>query len=73
MAQFDPLLSKRVGSELDIILGFRELFGIRRLGMDVRMGWFFPGAAFIQNDGDDENPVLRKADKGFTFVAKFWW
>ncbi len=73
MAQFDPLLSKRVGSELDIILGFRELFGIRRLGMDVTMGWFFPGAAFIRNDGDDENPVLRKADKGFTFVAKFWW
>ncbi|MGH8695001.1 MAG: alginate export family protein [Burkholderiales bacterium] len=73
MAQFDPLLSKRVGSELDLILGVRELFGIRRLGLDVRMGWFFPGAAFIRNDGDDENPVLRKADKGFTFVTKIWW
>jgi alginate production protein len=51
----------------------RQVFGLRRFGIDLRLGWFFPGKAFIRNDGDDENPILRKADKGFTFVAKFWW
>jgi alginate production protein len=73
MAQFDPLLSKNVGSALDLVLGFRQLFGLRRLGVDVRVGWFFPGPAYVRNDGTDENPILRGADKGFTVVAKFWW
>ena len=73
MAQYDPRLSKDVGQEFDLILGFRHLFGIRRLGVDLRFGWFLPGNAFIRNDGDDEDPILRKADRGFTFVAKLWW
>jgi alginate production protein len=41
--------------------------------MDVRVGWFFPGKAFLRNDGDDQNPIIRGADEGFTIVTKFWW
>jgi alginate production protein len=73
MSQFDPLLSKEIGKGLDLVIGLRQVFGLRRFGIDLRFGWFFPGKAFIRNDGDDENPVLRNADNGFTFVAKFWW
>jgi alginate production protein len=56
-------LSRDVGSGLDIVIGMRNLFGVKRLGMDLRGGWFFPGAAF-KPDGPD---------KGFSVVSKFWW
>jgi alginate production protein len=72
MSQVDPP-SATMGTALDVILGFRQLFGIRRLGVDLRMGWFFPGKAFRRNDGTDERPIIRNADHGFTVVAKFWW
>jgi hypothetical protein len=42
--------------------------------VDLRAGLFFPGKAF-RNDitTDPDNPVFRRADKGFSFLAKFWW
>jgi alginate production protein len=66
-------LSRDVGSAFDVVLGFRNLFGVRRLGLDLRAGWFFPGEAFLRNDGDEDNPIIRKPDDGFKFEAKFWW
>jgi alginate production protein len=68
-----PVRSRDVGQGLDVIVGMRQLFGIRRLGLDLRFGWFFPGAAFRRNDGTEENPQLRNADKSIAFIAKFWW
>lgn len=66
--------SKDVGQAFDIVLGFRNLFGVRRLGLDLRMGWFFPGKA-LRNDitTDPDNPAFRRADKGISVLAKFWW
>ena len=73
----DPLRqSNDVGQEIDVIVGFRNLFGLRRFGFEARAGWFFPGRAF-RNDvsGDPFNPsgVYQKADKGFSLLAVFIW
>lgn len=73
MNQVDTHLSKDVGSAIDIILGLRNLFGVRRFGLDFRAGWFFPGAAFFRNDGDDIDPDIRGASDGFSIIAKFWY
>ncbi|WP_322066767.1 alginate export family protein [Burkholderia ubonensis] len=73
MNQVDTHLSKDVGDELDVVLGLRGLFGIRRLGLDLRFGWFFPGRAFLRNEGTEESPRIRRADKGIFALAKFWW
>ena len=62
--------SKDIGSAFDIVVGFRSLFGIRRLGMDLRTGWFFPGDAF-RNERPDGS--FRKADKAISLVTKIWW
>ncbi len=43
--------SKDIGDELDIILGFRDLFGVRGLGLEMRAGIFFPGDAFLRDNG----------------------
>jgi alginate production protein len=69
--QDDTRLSKRVGSEIDVILGFRNLFGLKRLGFEVRAGWFFPGDAYRVEEGDPNNPTFRKADKGVSVLAVF--
>ncbi len=46
----DPAVqSKDVGREIDVIVGFRNLFGVRRLGFEIRAGVFFPGDAFRNN------------------------
>jgi alginate production protein len=66
-------VSKDIGKEVDIVLGFRQLFGIRRLGLDLRMGVLFPGKAFLRNDGNARNPILRNGDKSYALVAKFWY
>lgn len=71
--QIDTRMSKDLGQGLDIVLGVRRLFGLRRLGVDLRTGWFFPGKAFLQNDGTDENPIIHKARTGFAVVTKIWW
>ena len=69
MNQGDTPLSKDVGSEFDVIVGIRNLFGLRRLGFEVRAGWFFPGSAFLRNDGDETNPIIRKPDKAVSILA----
>lgn len=71
--QDDTQLSKDVGSEFDIILGFRNLFGLRRFGFELRAGWFFPGKAFQIEGGDPANPTFRRADKGVNILAVFIW
>lgn len=73
MNQVETRLSKDVGSALDLVLAFRNVFGVRRLGVDLRLGWFFPGDAFLRNDGDENKLDLRRADKGFSVFAKFWF
>ena len=45
MNQDDTRLDKNAGRALDIVLGFRNVLGVRRLGLDVRAGLFFPGNA----------------------------
>jgi alginate production protein len=65
--------SRDVGKGIDLVIGLRNLFGVRRLGLDLRGGWFFPGDAFRRNVGDDENPRVAKADRSISVLAKFWW
>jgi hypothetical protein len=73
MNQVEMYRSKRVGQEFDVVVGLRSIFGVRRLGMDLRFGWFFPGKAFLTNIGDEDNPLLHRADTGVAAVAKIWW
>lgn len=63
--------STDVGQALDLVIGFRGLFDIRRLGLDLRAGVFLPGQAFRTPDGSLANPVARRADRGAAIVAKF--
>ena len=65
--------SRDVGKALDVVLGLRNMFGIRRLGVDLRMGWFQPGAAFLRNDGTRRNPNLQTPDHAVAVVAKFFF
>jgi alginate production protein len=73
MNQDDLNQRKVMGSAFDIVLGFRNLFGMRRLGLDVRVGWFFPGVGFRNEEGDPDNPVFRHADNGNSVVVKIWY
>jgi hypothetical protein len=41
--------------------------------VDLRAGWFKPADAFLRNEGDEENPLIRKAHRGFALVAKIWY
>jgi alginate production protein len=59
-----------VGREVDLIIGFRNVFGIQRLGIDVRAGLFFPGTAFVNDLGGDN---FTRADLGSSVIVKFWW
>ena len=69
--QDDTQLSKRVGSAIDLIIGFRNLFGIRRFGFEVRAGVFFPDDAYRIEEGDPNNPTFRKGDKAISVLAVF--
>ena len=73
MNQDDTQLSKDVGREFDVVIGIRNVLGIRRLGVDLRMGWFYPGKAFRIEGGDPDTPTFRGANKGINFIAKFWY
>jgi alginate production protein len=70
MNQDDTQLSKDIGNEIDLIVGFRNMFGFRRLGFEVRAGWFFPGKAY-QNDitTNPDAPTFRRADKAVSILA----
>ncbi len=70
MNQDDTQLSKDIGSAFDVVIGVRNLFGTRRLGMDIRAGWFFPGKAHRFDGGDGR---FEDADRGISAIAKFWW
>lgn len=71
--------SKHVGDALDVVFGFRNLFGIRRLGLDLRAGLFFPGDAYrnefisLHPSTRRETSMYRRADKGISVIAKFWY
>jgi alginate production protein len=73
MNQVEGQRSKSVGSGVDVVVGLRNLFGVRRLGMDVRAGWFFPGKAFLTDDSTDTNTVFRDADRGVSVSFKLWY
>jgi len=62
--------SKDVGNAFDIVIGFRNVFGLRRLGVDLRGGWFFPGKAFRVEQADGQ---FRNPDRAAAVVTKFWW
>ncbi len=62
--------SRDVGQELDLVVGFRGMFGVKRLGLDLRAGKFFPGKAFRVGDGSGGS---RGANPGISVVAKFRW
>ena len=63
MNQVATTKDKDVGNELDLIVGFRNLFGVRGLGTDVKAGLFFPGNAF-------DNPgTTRRANKGLIITT----
>lgn len=68
MNQDASRLSKNVGDALDIVFGMRNLFGVQRLGVDLKTGWFFPGKAFRIDRGGG---IFRDADAGFSLEAKF--
>lgn len=68
--QVESRLSKDVGSALDIILGFRNLFGVRGLGVDLRAGLFFPGDAFLRDGGGG---VFHDADKGISILVAIFY
>jgi len=72
MNQVQDQEGRDVGKALDVVLGLRHVFGIRRLGVDLRAGFFNPGAAFRRNLGSDENPELREADRAFAVVMKLF-
>lgn len=71
MNQDDTRLSRNVGKAVDIVFGFRNLFGVRRLGLDVRAGLFFPGTAF--RNEDPATGTFHKANKSISFLAKIWF
>lgn len=57
--------SQDIGRELDIVIGMRRAFGIRRLGFDLRLGWFYPGDAYRRDD--------RQNERGISVMSKIWW
>jgi alginate production protein len=70
MNQNPNSLSRELGDEFDIVLGMRNLFGVRRLGLDIRAGFFFPGPAFQVDLGND---VYRDADTAFATNVKIYY
>jgi alginate production protein len=55
------------------VVGIRNLFGVRRLGLDLRAGWYFPGKAYRIQEGDPDNPTFRPANQGIGAIAKIWY
>jgi alginate production protein len=71
-AQMNRITARRtldVGRELDIIIGLRRLFDTK-LAIDVRVGVFFPGSAYLRRDGPNQaNPRPAEPDKGLKVFA----
>jgi alginate production protein len=70
--QIDGVFSKDMGHGLDVVVGFRRLFGLR-LGLDLRAGVYFPGDAYRTEENVAGRPVIRHGDNAYAFVAKIWW
>jgi alginate production protein len=61
-----------LGREIDIVIGLRNLFGIRGFGTDVRAGLFFPGDAYdIENPAGQSGRFLKNADRGVSLIFLF--
>lgn len=60
--------SRDLGQALDLVIGFRGMFGVKRLGLDLRAGKFFPGNALRRSDGGTQ---VVSANPGISVVAKF--
>jgi alginate production protein len=73
MNQDDAQLSRNAGRAMDMVLGFRNLFGIRRLGLDLRAGVFYPGKAFRNENIGSDSTTFRNANKGISATFKFWY
>jgi alginate production protein len=72
--QVDAALSRDLGHGLDLVIGARNLFGVRRLGLDLRAGVFKPGSAYSRNVGPDpDNPVMKRADNSISTILIIWW
>ena len=69
--QDDSRLSRNVGSEIDVIVGFRNLFGIKRFGFEVRAGCVLSWRRLSRRGKQPNNPTFRKADKGVSVLAVF--
>ncbi len=63
--------SRDMGQALDVVVGLRGLFDIRRFGLDLRAGVFFPGKAFRHAEGNLAGAPERNADKGISVIGKF--
>jgi len=61
--------SRDLGSEFDVVLGFRDLFGIKTLAVDLRLGYFFPGRAF-RAVVDEANQIFKDPDRSFVLHGK---
>jgi len=72
-SQVDAHLRKHLGTEWDFVVQFNNLLGVRRLKLDLRAGWFRPGKAYIQNDGTDDDPILRYPDRSLWGIVILQW
>jgi alginate production protein len=59
-----------IGTEFDIVVGFRNFLGVRKLGIDLRAGRFYPGDAFRNDFGD---AGFDDANFATSVVVKLWW
>ena len=72
--QVDSHLSRNLGKGVDLILGARNLLGVRRLGLDLRVGIFKPGSAYSRNVGTDPaNPIMVRAHNSISTILILWW
>jgi alginate production protein len=71
--QDESQLTRDMGNGLDVVVGWRRLFGVRRLGYDLRVGWYFPGKAYRIQEGTPDDPTFRAANKSIGAIVKFWY
>lgn len=65
--------SRDVGQAIDVVVGLRQLFGIRKFGLDLRAGWFLPGKAYRNEILSGPNQGnFHKSNKSLGLVFKIW-
>ena len=60
-----------LGREIDIVIGLRNLFGIRGFGTDIRAGLFFPGDAYDIENFNGNGRFFKNADRGVSLIFLF--